>query len=70
MTKIENVIIEVYNNAIKQCDYLNLEINKKNVKKICENNIYFLKHQLFINEIESEQINVFYNKVLEKILTL
>lgn len=68
--KVETIIIEVYNNAIKQAIYLNLDLNKENIKKICENNIYFLKHQLFINEIESEKICNFYNKVLSKIMEL
>ena len=68
--KLETIVIEVYNNAIKQAIYLNLDLNKENIKKICENNIYFLKHQLFINEIESEKISNFYNKVLSKIMEL
>ena len=68
--KVETIVIEVYNNAIKQAIYLNLDMNKENFKKICENNIYFLKHQLFINEIESEKISNFYNKVLSKIMEL
>jgi hypothetical protein len=68
--KVENIVIEVYNNAIKQAIYLNLDLNKENIKKICENNIYFLKHHLFINEIESEKISNFYNKVLSKIMEL
>ena len=68
--KVETIIIEVYNNAIKQAIYLNLDLSKENIKKICENNIYFLKHQLFINEIESEKLNNFYNKVLSKIMEL
>lgn len=68
--KVETLVIEVYNNALKQAIYLNLDVNKNNVKKICENNIYFLKHQLFINEIESEKISNLYNKVLSKIMEL
>lgn len=71
--KVENVAIEVYNNAIKQANYLNIDINKENIKKICENNIYFLKMQFkkIDNENNSKQVIInFYDKVLNKILLL
>ena len=39
--KIETTTIDIYNNAIKQCFYLNIDASKENIKKICENNIFF-----------------------------
>jgi len=67
--KIENTIIDIYNNAIKQCFYLNIDASKENIKKICENNIFFLKLQIenFNGDIK---LIYFYDKVLSKILLL
>jgi hypothetical protein len=67
--KIEKTVIDIYNNAIKQCIYLNIDTSKENIKKICENNIYFLKLQNEIINSEDKIIN-FYDKVLSKILLL
>ena len=67
--KIEHTTIDIYNNAIKQCFYLNIEASKENIKKICENNIFFLKLQ--IENINNDvKILNFYDKVLSKILLL
>ena len=67
--KIEKTVIDIYNNAIKQCIYLNIDTSKENIKKICENNIYFLKLQNDVINSEEKIIN-FYDKVLNKILLL
>jgi hypothetical protein len=68
--KKDNIAIEIYNNAIKQCFYLNIDASKENIKKICENNIFFLKMQFpYINHEDKVILN-FYDKVLSKILLL
>lgn len=68
--KIEKTVIDIYNNAIKQCFYLNIDASKENIKKICENNIYFLKMQFENINNENTVIINFYDKVLSKILLL
>lgn len=67
--KIETTTIDIYNNAIKQCFYLNIDASKENIKKICENNIYFLKLQIESINNDVKILN-FYDKVLSKILLL
>lgn len=71
---IDNFVIDVYNNAIKQCIYLDICTTKENIKKISENNIYFIKTESEKNEYltpaQKDYINNFYNKVIEKILSL
>ena len=67
--KIETTTIDIYNNAIKQCFYLNIDASKENIKKICENNIFFLKLQIESINGDVKILN-FYDKVLSKILLL
>ena len=68
--KNDTIAIEIYNNAIKQCFYLNIEASKENIKKICENNIFFLKMQFPYIKQDDKVILDFYDKVLSKILLL
>jgi hypothetical protein len=66
---IENRTIDIYNNAIKQCFYLNIDASKENIIKICENNIFFLKMQIESINGDVKILN-YYDKVLSKILLL
>lgn len=68
--KNDTIAIEIYNNAIKQCFYLNIDASKENIKKICENNIFFLKMQFQYIDPEDKVILNFYDEVLSKILLL
>lgn len=71
----ENKAIEIYNNAIKQCQYLNIPTSKENAKEISFNNIFFLKSSwVDIGEINNIHLGNFknsidfFNKVKEIIL--
>jgi hypothetical protein len=71
----ENKAIEIYNNAIKQCTFLNIPTTKQNAKEISFNNIFFLKSSwVDIAEINNIHLGAFknsidfFNKVKEIIL--
>jgi hypothetical protein len=39
----ENKAIEIFNQALKQCELFNIEVTKENAKKISYSHIFFLK---------------------------
>jgi hypothetical protein len=71
---IESEAIEIYNSAIKQTEFLKINLTKENIKNVCECNIYAII-QAFNNNskiLDKEKIILsnHYKKVIEKILAL
>jgi hypothetical protein len=71
---IDKDTIDIYNSAIKQTDFLNLNLTKENIKNICECNIKAIitaveNNTKIIDKEKTILIN-HYKKVIQKILAL
>jgi len=71
---IENECIEIYNSAIKQTEFLKMNLTKENIKNICECNVKAIIQMIENNSkiIDKEKTILInhYKKVIQKILVL